>query len=56
METVKNLGIWMNHSSAHLINLKDEMKNINSKFDFDVQDEDLRKNENLMHNKSQQMQ
>ncbi|AWW00741.1 hypothetical protein DJ013_00655 [Arcticibacterium luteifluviistationis] len=56
MGTQNNLGIWMDHSAAHLINLKDKMKTINSKFDFDVQDEAIRKNENLMHNKRQQMQ
>jgi hypothetical protein len=55
MNTHKNLGIWMDHSAAHLINLKDKMKTINSKFDFDMQEEAIHKNENLMHNKRQQM-
>lgn len=56
METNKNLGIWMDHSAAHLINLKDDIKTINSDFDFDVQEEAIHKSENLMHNKRQQMQ
>lgn len=56
MKTIKNLGIWMDHSEAHLINLKDGIKIINSDFDFDVQEEAIHKSENLMHNKRQQMQ
>jgi stalled ribosome rescue protein Dom34 len=55
MNTKQNLGIWMDHSAAHLINLKDKMHSIHSAFDFDVQEEAIRKNENLMHNKRQQM-
>ncbi|MFT6205353.1 MAG: stalled ribosome rescue protein Dom34 [Spirosomataceae bacterium] len=57
METIKNLGIWMDHSVANLIDL-DRAKNshtITSKFTADVQDQAIRKNENLMHNKRQQM-
>lgn len=55
MKTHKNLGIWMDHSAAHFINLKDEIFTINSDFDFDVKQEAISKNENLMHNKRQQM-
>lgn len=57
MEKQKNLGIWMDHSIANLIDLNSwkNSQTITSKFDYDVQDEALRKNENLMHNKRQQM-
>ncbi|WP_341224841.1 hypothetical protein [uncultured Arcticibacterium sp.] len=55
MNTRKILGIWMDHSAAHLINLKEEIKIINSDFDFEMQDEAKQKSENLMHNKRQQM-
>ncbi len=57
METKKNLGIWMDHSTAHLIDLEveDSRRSIHSKFDFNTRGEALSKNENLMHNKEQQM-
>jgi stalled ribosome rescue protein Dom34 len=55
MKGNKNLGIWMDHSAAHLINLNGEEQTINSKFDFDMQEEAISKSENLMHNKRQQM-
>lgn len=56
MKTNKTLGIWMDHSAAHLINLKDDIKIINSTFDFDAKEEALSRSENLMHNKNQQLQ
>ncbi len=58
MNTNKNLGIWLDHSSAFLIDMNPgvKMHAIRSEFDFDVQDTAIRKNENLMHNKRQQMQ
>jgi stalled ribosome rescue protein Dom34 len=57
METKKHLGIWMDHLNAHLIDLNSKKNNhsITSKFTFDTKDKALRKNENLMHNKEQQM-
>lgn len=57
METQKNLGIWMDHSTAHLIDLNEQKKNhsINSKFDFTVQEEALNRSEKTMHNKRQQL-
>lgn len=54
MSSNKNLGIWMDHSAAHLINLKDEIQTINSTFDFEAKEEALSRSENLMHNKRQQ--
>ena len=57
MKTQKNLGIWMDHSIANLIDFKAEKKNraILSTFTSNTQEEALNKSENLMHNKRQQM-
>jgi hypothetical protein len=56
MKTDKNLGIWMDHSIAELIDLDTDKNNaINSKFTFDTKEEALQKSESLMHNKRQQM-
>lgn len=58
MKTQKNLGIWMDHSSANLIDLSKEKNNcsITSKFTFDTKEEALNRSESGMHNKQQQMQ
>ncbi len=56
---VKRLGIWMDHSNAHLMELTiDPMKTntITSTFTHTEKEESLSKNENLMHNKEQQQQ
>jgi len=55
--TKKNLGIWMDHSSAELIDLeaKKNSQTITTQFTFNTQEEALKKSENLMHNKEQQM-
>lgn len=57
MKTEKNLGIWMDHSTANLIDLEiqNANKTIDSKFDFNTKEEALSRSENLMHNKRQQM-
>ena len=57
METKNNLGIWMDHSTAHLINInsKNESRSIVSKFTSETKEEALSKSEILMHNKRQQM-
>ena len=57
METKNNLGIWMDHSTAHLINInsKNESRSIVSKFTSETKDEALIRSEILMHNKRQQM-
>ena len=52
MGTTKNLGIWMDHSIAHLMEFTSkhfEIKTIESKFT----NQDLAKSETLMHNKQQ---
>jgi stalled ribosome rescue protein Dom34 len=57
MKTTKNAGIWMDHSTADLIDLSAIQNNqaINSKFTFTMKEEALSRSENLMHNKEQQM-
>jgi stalled ribosome rescue protein Dom34 len=56
METHKNLGIWMDHASANLIDLNSKKKShtIASKFDFESKEEALNRSEKSMHNKRQQ--
>lgn len=59
MKPAKFLGIWMDHSNAHLMDLTVdpmETKTITSKFTHEVKEESLNKNENLMHNKEQHQQ
>lgn len=58
METLKNLGIWMDHSAADLIDLNAKKNNqeITSKFDLETKQEVLHRSEYTMHNKRQQMQ
>lgn len=57
MKTQKKVGIWMDHLNANLIDVEaiDRNRTITSKFDYDVQDEAIRKSENGMHNKRQQL-
>lgn len=57
METNKNLGIWMDHSTANLIDLNTKKNNhsITSKFTFNTKEEALNRSEKGMHNKRQQM-
>ena len=57
MKTQKNLGIWMDHSIANLIDLdsKKNTKSIVSDFTSNTKEEALNKSESLMHNKRQQM-
>lgn len=57
MKTQKKVGIWMDHLNANLIDLEatDGNRTITSKFNYDVQDEAIRKSENGMHNKRQQL-
>ena len=59
MSTIKKLGIWMDHSSANVMEFtKDSIKTIiiNSKFTHQEKEHTLSKNENLMHNKEQHQQ
>lgn len=57
MKTEKQLGIWMDHSTANIIDLTSNRKkgSIVSKFSFDTKEEALNRSERLMHNKRQQM-
>ena len=57
MKTNNNLGIWMDHSVANLIDLnsKKEFRSIVSKFTTETKEEALIRSESLMHNKRQQM-
>jgi len=59
MKPLKKLGIWMDHSDAHLVEYKlNEMKTrfISSDFTHEVKEESLSKSESKMHNKEQQEQ
>ncbi len=57
MKTQKNIGIWMDHSIADLINpnAAEKKHSITSDFTSETKEEALQRSENLMHNKRQQM-
>lgn len=57
MKEQKNLGIWMDHANANLIDLdsKNKSRSIASKFTTDVKEEVLNRSEYSMHNKEEQM-
>jgi stalled ribosome rescue protein Dom34 len=57
MKTEKKLGIWLDHSTAHLIDLNfmENNHSIASDFTSDIKEEVLHKGESQMHNKRQQM-
>lgn len=56
MHTKKQLGIWMDHTSADLIDILavDNDHTISLNFDFEAKVEALHKSESLMQNKEQQ--
>lgn len=59
MKMNKNLGIWMDHRNANLIEFKSdaiESKTIESKFTHEEKVFSLVKSESIMHNKQQQQQ
>ena len=59
MNKLKKLGIFMDHSSANLIEFKkesDESITIDSKFTHQEKESTLGKSEHLMHNKEQHQQ
>ena len=59
MKAAKNLGIWMDHSSAHLTEFTTqavEIRIIESDFTHEEKEHSLGKSENLMHNKEQHQQ
>ncbi len=53
MKTTKNIGIWMDHSTANFINLDKEKNNftIHSNFSFNDKEAALKRSESLMHSK-----
>jgi fructose-1,6-bisphosphatase len=57
MKKDKNLGIWMDHSIANLIELNDSMtsQTIESAFTKSKKLDAINRSENLMHNKEQQL-
>jgi stalled ribosome rescue protein Dom34 len=57
MKTTKNIGIWMDHSTANFINLDKEKNNftIQSNFTFIDKEAALKRSESLMHNKENQL-
>ncbi len=59
MTKTKNLGIWMDHSSAHLMEFTTDpitTEIISSKFTHQEKEHSLSKSESLMHNKEQNQQ
>jgi len=58
MKTDRILGIWMDHSIANLIDMKDSTTNptIESNFTHDKKVSAMHTGENHMHNKEQQLQ
>jgi hypothetical protein len=58
MTTTKNLGIWMDHASAHLMEIADPIVTniVVSNFTHEEKGKSLQKSENLMHNKEQHQQ
>jgi hypothetical protein len=56
MSNAKCLGIWMDHSNAHLIEFTEEpteIKTVSSKFTRQEKEECIGKSEQVMHNKEQ---
>ena len=59
MTRAKDLGIWMDHLNAHLMEFTTdpiETKTITSQFTHDQKENSLSKSENLMHHKEQHQQ
>jgi hypothetical protein len=59
MTTTKKLGIWMDHSTARLMESTNDItvtKTIESKFTHQSKEESLNKSEHIMHNKEQHQQ
>jgi len=57
MDKKKNLGIWMDHSMANLIEVNEpaSSQSIQSDFTHNTESDAIHKSENIMHNKEQQM-
>lgn len=58
MKTKKQIGVWMDHSIAHLIEQKDNSivtNNIESEFTHEAKEHSLSKGEDFMHSKEQHL-
>ncbi len=57
MENIKNLGIWIDHSSAKFIDLSAINRNstISAKFNFNTNEKSLQNDENLLYDTAFQM-
>ncbi len=58
MKSTKKLGIWMDHSIAHLMEFSEtpfEIETIESKFTHEEKEKSLAKGESFMHHKEQQL-
>jgi hypothetical protein len=59
MKPIKNLGIWMDHSNAHIMEFitgPAETQIIESDFVYEAKEQALGNSENAMHNKEQHQQ
>jgi len=58
MTKTKNLGIWMDHASAHIMEIADPMVTniVVSESTHEEKEKTLQKGESMMHNKNQQQQ
>jgi len=59
MKKIKQVGIWMDHSIAYLMELNNDTilkSNVASEFTFQEKEHSWRKSEKLMHNKEQHQQ
>lgn len=56
MKNKKNIGIWMDYTTAEIIDLNQTgSKSIESDFTYETEKETLNRSESIMHNKEQQM-
>ncbi|WP_310556955.1 hypothetical protein [Flavobacterium sp.] len=58
MKSIEKLGIWMDYSTAHLMEFSEtpfEIETIESKFTHEEKEKKLAKGESFMHHKEQQM-
>jgi stalled ribosome rescue protein Dom34 len=59
MKKMEKLGIWMDHSNAHILNPSIDLiekKTITSRFTHQEKEHSISKSENLMHHKEQHQQ
>lgn len=56
MNTAKSVGIWMDHSKAHVMEFTTAIKTVYIECEFTHEDKNLVKGEKSMHNKEQHLQ